>query len=179
MKEENKKRGWIKLYRSIQDNPFWKEKPFDKARAWIDLLLMANREDRNVIIGNQVINVKSGSFITSIVKLADRWGWDRMKTTRFLKCLESDTKIVLQTCNKCSTITIVNWAFYQNQCSTDDHQMSIKRSSNDHQMSTNKNKEQRTKNIYTPKPNKFNQFSQRDQSEKDYVDLERRKLNGG
>ena len=178
MKEENKKRGWIKLYRSIQDNPIWKDKPFSQGQAGIDLLLMANREDRNVMIGNQVMNVKSGSFITSIVRLSERWGWERTKTSRFLKCLESDSQIALQTHNKCTAITIANWAFYQNQCTSDAQQTHNKCTSDAHQTHTNKNKEQRTKNSFIPK-NKFNQFSQRDQSEKDYVDLERRKLNGG
>lgn len=36
--------GWVKIYRSIQDNDLWLAEPFTWAQAWIDLLLNANHK---------------------------------------------------------------------------------------------------------------------------------------
>jgi hypothetical protein len=113
MNESNKQKGWIKLYRSIKDNSLWNEKPFDKARAWIDLLLMANHEDRDVGIGNQTIHVNAGSFITSIAKLTDRWGWAKNTVRRYLNRLESESMIEHKAERKWTIVTVLNWASYQ------------------------------------------------------------------
>jgi hypothetical protein len=85
--------GWISLYRSIQDHWLWEEKPYDKARAWIDLLLLANHKDSRILLGNELINIKKGSFITSQKKLMNRWGWGAEKTRNFLKLLEAEGMI--------------------------------------------------------------------------------------
>ena len=77
-------KGWISVHRQIWNSWVWDDKPFSKGQAWIDLLLMANHEDRKVLIGNQLIIVKRGSFITSIRKLCDRWGWSNTKVRSFL-----------------------------------------------------------------------------------------------
>jgi hypothetical protein len=113
MNESNKQKGWIKLYRSIRDNSLWNEKPFDKARAWIDILLMANHENRDVGIGNQTIHVNAGSFITSIAKLTDRWGWAKNTVRRYLNRLESETMIEHKAERKWTIVTVLNWASYQ------------------------------------------------------------------
>ena len=61
--------GFIKLYRSIQDNPLWDIKPYDKARAWIDLLLLANHKDSEVLIKGSVYICKRGEVLRSIKNL--------------------------------------------------------------------------------------------------------------
>jgi len=108
-------KGWISLYRSIQDHWLWQEKPFDKARAWLDLLLSANHQDKKVLLGNELIIVKRGGFVTSQKKLMDRWGWGSEKTRTFLKLLDSDGMIRFQPDKKKTTITILNYDSYQNQ----------------------------------------------------------------
>ena len=41
-------KGYIKLYRGLQDCWIWQDKePFTKRDAWIDLLLSANHADRH------------------------------------------------------------------------------------------------------------------------------------
>ncbi|KMT21575.1 hypothetical protein [Clostridium cylindrosporum] len=108
-------KGWISLYRSIQDHWLWQEKPFDKARAWIDLLLLANHQDNKFLLGNELIEVKKGSFITSQRKLMERWGWGAGKTREFLKLLQSDGMIIFEADKKKTTITIVSYEQYQNR----------------------------------------------------------------
>lgn len=105
--------GWISIHRKIQDHWLWQEKPFDKRSAWIDLLLMANHKDNKFLLGNELIEVKRGSFITSEYKLMDRWGWSKTKVRNFLKLLEDDEMIIKISDRKKTTLTIVNYNDYQ------------------------------------------------------------------
>ena len=106
-------KGWISLHRQIWDNWVWKDKPFSKGQAWIDLLLMANYEDKKVLIGNQLITVKRGSLVTSVRKLCDRWGWSNTKVRAFLSLLEQDGMLIVKSDAKKTTLTIVNYSDYQ------------------------------------------------------------------
>lgn len=105
--------GWIKLNRSIQENWLWEEKPFDKKSAWIDLLLMANHKSNKFPLGNEIIEVEQGSFVTSEIKLMNRWGWSKTKLRNFLKLLESEKMITKVVDRKKTTISIVNYKVYQ------------------------------------------------------------------
>lgn len=111
-------KGWISVHRQIWDNWVWKEKPFSKGQAWIDLLLMANHEDKKALIGNKLITVKKGSHITSIRKLCDRWGWSNTKVRSFLSLLEQDGMIDVKSDTKKTTLTIVNYSDYQDMNAT-------------------------------------------------------------
>ena len=106
-------KGWISLHRQIWDNWVWEDKPFSKGQAWIDLLLMANYEDKKASIGNELITVKRGSFVTSIRKLCDRWGWSNTKVRSFLSLLEQDGMLIVKSDTKKTTLTIVNYSDYQ------------------------------------------------------------------
>ena len=111
--------GWIRLSRKILDGWLWKETPFSKAQAWIDLLLLASHEKKKFLLGNELMEVERGSFITSETKLMKRWGWGKGKTRAFLSLLESDDMIIKDSDHKRTTITIVNYDKYQNAQTTD------------------------------------------------------------
>lgn len=85
----------------------------------MDLLLMANHEDKKIFYEGNVIVVKKGQFITSILKLSEHWKWDRKKTAKFLGLLEKDQMIKKNSTTHGTTITIVNWEKYQ-VCGTTD-----------------------------------------------------------
>ena len=105
--------GWIKLHRKILDCFIWQDKPYDKARAWIDLLLIAMHHDKKMLIEDEVVIIQRGSFMTSIVKLADRWGWSRNKVVRYLDMLESEHMLNTKRTPKGTLITIVKYDDYQ------------------------------------------------------------------
>lgn len=130
-------KGWISLYRSIQEHWLWQEKPYDRARAWIDLLLLANHKDNKVLLGNELIDIKKGSFITSQKKLMVRWGWGAEKTRTFLKLLEAEGMIEFHPDKKKTTIIILNYDSYQNQnASTLDNSKDSEEGQNDNRMIT-------------------------------------------
>lgn len=114
--------GLIKLNRSIRDSFLWETKPYDKSRAWIDLLLSAMHKDKKMLIDGKVIVVKQGSFMTSILKLTDKWRWNRKTVNGFLKMLESEQMISSERTRKGTIITIVNYGKYQIRGTTEGEQ---------------------------------------------------------
>lgn len=107
-------KGWISLYRCIQEHWLWQEKPYDRARAWIDLLLLANHKKNKILLGNELIVVDKGSFITSQAKLMERWGWGNTKVRNFLRLLKEDNMIEYSG-KKYTLIKIKNYEMYQKQ----------------------------------------------------------------
>lgn len=134
--------GWVSVYRQLQDHWLWSDKPFAKGQAWVDMLLSANHEDTVAFLGRSVIEVKTGSFITSEVYLSERWGWSRQKVRDFLALLVSNNMITKKTTNKNTTIFIHNYAVYQ-PCVTN------KNTSKKHQKNTNNNDNNENNNIST------------------------------
>ena len=116
-------KGWICLYRDIQDNWVWendKDEQFSRGQAWVDMLLTANHEDRKILLNGKLVTIQRGQFHTSIVKLADRWNWDRRKVKRFLELLQNDSMICTTSgTTDGTTITIVNYSKFQNRGTTD------------------------------------------------------------
>jgi len=108
--------GWIKLHRSLADSPMWTQKPFDEAHAWLDLLLLAQYEERTVREADGQLQVwKPGEVRHSKNMLADRWGWTRYKIDSTLKRWENESRIAYRGRRaKGSVITILGWDKYQN-----------------------------------------------------------------
>jgi DNA replication protein DnaD len=110
--------GWIKLYRQIMSGWLWNSnEPFDHRSAWIDMLLCANHEGKKACIDGQLIDIERGSFVTSQLKLAERWKWDRKKVKRFLDLLEQDGMVSVNSTTRRTTVTIENYDKYQD-CGT-------------------------------------------------------------
>ena len=80
--------GWFKLYRQMENNILWQDKPFAKGQAWIDLILMANIADGDVLSKGVVVHVKRGQVFRTQKYLADRWGWSIKKVRGFLTLIE-------------------------------------------------------------------------------------------
>lgn len=107
--------GWICIHRKIQDNIIWDDKPFNRGAAWIDLLMLANHEDKKIIFNGSVIEVKRGEKITSLRKLSERWGWSITKVKKFLNLLKDENMIVFKTDHQKTMYKIVNYNVYQNE----------------------------------------------------------------
>lgn len=105
--------GWIKIHRKILDNFLWEDKPFSKGQAWIDLILLANHENKKIIFDGNAIEVKRGEKITSIRFLSERWGWSTTKTKKFLNVLQSEKMLTYKSNSKNTVYSIVNYNDYQ------------------------------------------------------------------
>ena len=131
----------------------WEEKPFDKKSAWIDLLLMANHKNNKFPLGNEIIEVEQGSFITSEIKLMNRWGWSKTKLRNFLKLLESEKMITKVVDRKKTTISIVNYKVYQG---SEDQEKTTEKPQEDQEKTIEKPQEDTNKNDNNEKNDKNN-----------------------
>lgn len=106
-------KGWIKLHRQLQECPMWYSERFSKGQAWVDLLLLANHSDKKILFNGEFIIVERGQYLTSMVKLAEKWKWSRPTVTNFLNLLEKDKMITRSSDNQKTLITIENYGIYQ------------------------------------------------------------------
>ena len=105
--------GWIKLYRTLTKHWLWKEKPFTKAQAWIDILLECNHSDEKKNFGNQIFLCKRGEKLYSLDTWAKRWGWSKSMTRRFFNLLQKDSMISLKSTRYTTHLTVLNYNTYQ------------------------------------------------------------------
>lgn len=110
--------GWICLHRKIRDNWIWDDP--EKLRAWIDILLMVNHEDRQIPFEGHIITIRKGQKLTSLYKLAERWGWTRSRVNRFLNLLEEAEMATVKRTPNGTLLTVINWAFYQDRRNSND-----------------------------------------------------------
>lgn len=117
---DDSKNGWVKIYRQLTDSWIWHDnEPFDRRSAWIDLLLLANRKDHKTPYKGELVLCKRGDVDRSVLWLANRWNRSRWWVHSFLNLLEKDNMIKVNATTHRTTITIVNWAKYQDKTTTD------------------------------------------------------------
>jgi uncharacterized phage protein (TIGR02220 family) len=132
-------KGWIPVHRQLQEHWLWADKPFSKGQAWIDMLMLANHDDNKFLLGNELVEVKTGSFITSELKLMERWGWGKAKTRAFLDLLQKDGMITKISDRKKTTIIVENYSVYALCETTAKPQTDRKQTTNRPQADTNNN----------------------------------------
>ncbi|EGO7929028.1 DnaD domain protein [Enterococcus faecalis] len=104
--------GWIKLYRTIQDHWIWENPQYLK--WWLDLIFMANHQDRKILFDGELKTVKVGERITSEKKLSERWEVSRNTVRKFLDLLVKDDMIELSRSRQNGTwYKVSNYAEYQ------------------------------------------------------------------
>lgn len=109
-------KGWIKIDRQIQDHWIWNDP--EKLKAWIDLLMMANHDVKKLEMRDGLVTIRRGQLVTSIDKLAKRWGWSKNRVYRFLKILETDRMVQRKANAYRTTLTIVNYGKFQDRGNT-------------------------------------------------------------
>ena len=167
--------GWIKAHRNIQQHYLWQEKPFSKGQAWIDLILLANHKGNKFILGNEVIEVERGSFVTSEIKLMDRWGWSKSKVRAFLQLLQNDSMLVKKTDRKKTTLKIVNYDVWQDSETTKEPQKDHEKTTKKPIKDTNKNVKnvKNDKNVKNEKKNTYGEYQNVLLKEEEYQKLHR------
>ena len=106
--------GFFKIDRAIFDSDIWAgSEPYDRRSAWIYLIGMANYKQSKKVFKGQTQVTERGQLQTSIEKLAEEWKWSRGKVRRYIRHLERHSMV--HTCGTPlgTTITIENYAIYQ------------------------------------------------------------------
>ena len=109
----NDNSGWIKIHRSTIDHWIWQDA--QKFHWWIELLFMANWEQKKVVVGNTIVTVERGQMVASNSFLMEKWGVCTHTVRNFLRLLEADGMITQTTYPKYNVITICNYDKYQNK----------------------------------------------------------------
>lgn len=136
-KEKNK--DYIKVYRSMWENPIvMKDK--DYFFLWMYLLKEAAWKEHDTIWGGDRITLKPGQIPAGRKQLAEKTGIEESKVYRILKAFESEQMIEQQTNNRGTLISIVNWDLYQANEQRTKQQLNNKRTTDEQQMNTTEEK---------------------------------------
>lgn len=155
--------GWISLHRKLQEHEIYAD-PYI-LKLWIHCLLKASHKERNQLVGNQVVNLEVGQFITGRKALANEFNKGAKDTHiisestlwRWLLLFEQLQMLNIKKTTKYSVVTVVNWCEYQgteqqlnSKWTADEQQMNSsrtasgqqldnKRTADEQQMNTNNN----------------------------------------
>lgn len=110
---------YIYLDRGILDHWTYKDKPFNKSMAWIDLLLIADHTTHISIWRGKPTEFKRGDVNLSIKELARRWGWSRDRARRFISSLEQDGMVRVVCTPKRTVITLIKYEDFQDKRTAD------------------------------------------------------------
>ncbi len=136
------KRGYIAIWRKIQDHPFYKEKRiFSKYEAWIDILMEAqhNKEPQEVCLGMNVLECQYAECLKSVRTWGKRWGWSEAKVYRFLKLLKKMEQITTKNETVTTRIKVLNYKQYDPSRNTNVTQAKQLRNSCETQAKTDNN----------------------------------------
>ena len=105
--------GWIKLHRKLLDNPIF-DKP-ELLQLFIYCLLKANHEPQKIIFNGQETEVSTGQFITGRTVIARDLGQKPITTYKRLKILKNIEILNIESNNRFSLVTVVNYGMYQSE----------------------------------------------------------------
>lgn len=106
--------GFLKLDREILNDPFWRDTPFSKNAALVDLLLLANFGGGDVETKRgAVIHLEPGQLFTSYGFLAQRWGWSSNKVRRFLAEFQRRALGTADGTPNGTTLTVEKYGFFE------------------------------------------------------------------
>jgi hypothetical protein len=146
--------GWVSIHRKILNSDLWVSEKFTKGQAWIDLILLANREPHILTIRGNDVEIQIGQVGWSEDSLASRWSWSRMKVRRFKLWLKRYNRIDYTTNKVLGVITILNYTQYQN-IEQQTIQQTIQQKDIRRYTNNKDNKEDNIKDIYEKKKNLF------------------------
>lgn len=149
----DKVNGFIPLAKQIQNHWLWTDKPFARGQAWIDLIIMANFEDRQIISKGVIVKVERGQVFRTVKFLSERWGWTPKKVRKFIEALEGEHMVTSKGLSNGTLITIENYAKWndsgQTKCTSKGNQNAHQRATKGSQNNNNNNDK---KNIYKDVP---------------------------
>lgn len=125
--------GWVKLHRKILDNPIFKN---DKLfRVFMYLLLKASHTERDQLIGDSIVHLKTGQWATGRKAISRDTGLTEQNVRTAISKLEKLGILTIKVTVKYSVFSITNWHNHQQ----DNQQPTNKQPTSNQQVTTNNN----------------------------------------
>lgn len=105
--------GFYLMHRGWMDNPVFSNEPFCERMAWAWMIEEASFEPHKIRYHSKMIEVARGQIPTSYRKLKDTFQWGNERVRRFIKLLESEKMISINSGTGFIIITICNYDEYQ------------------------------------------------------------------
>jgi len=136
--------GYVRIYRKILENPIWTNAKL--LQIWIWCLLKANHRANTFIWNGEIMTLREGEFITGRDTGSKEVGLSPSGFYKNIQLLEKFSYISVNSNNRFTHITIINWAKYQGRLDNGNN----KRTTKEQQKDTNnneKNEKNEKKNI--------------------------------
>lgn len=128
--------GWVKVHRKLSEKVFYR-KDSEKVHLWIHLLICANRDEREELLGGKLIKCNSGQFTTGRKQLSEATGINESKIERILTYFEKiEQQIEQQKTSTNRLISILNWSEYQQTEQQTEQQVNNGRTTSEQQVNT-------------------------------------------
>lgn len=149
--------GYISVHRKMMQSAIWSDPNYLK--LWMYCLFKASYKDREILLGNNLIKLSPGQFITGRKSLTEELNYgvkpeqklSEKSWERYLKNLEKWEMLTIKVTNKYSVVTVVKYSVYQNKQDEVDHvvdqQMTNNCPTDDQQLTTNNNLNKGNKGI--------------------------------
>ena len=106
----DKSKWFVRMPFELFESSFWLMKPFSKKEAYVDLFKLANASVKSMYDTRGIlVTLEEGEVGTSLILLAERWGWDRKTVKRFLVSLEKMGYVDCKFDNVGTKIKLLQW----------------------------------------------------------------------
>lgn len=106
---------WIRLQTSIFEHELFAGKEFSERDAWVWLIAKAAWRETRHRVGKEMAVVPTGSLFVTLRELQSVWRWGSdFRVRSFLKLLQTERMIIINSNAGKTQITICNYGRYQN-----------------------------------------------------------------
>lgn len=135
--------GWVKIYRELLNNTIFHNEKLLKVLIWCTL--KATHEEYDQLVGRKIVHLQPGQFVTGRFKASEELRLKPSTAWDYLKVLEANNTIDIQSDSKYSVITVVNWGTYQSHEIKSDSNPNNKSTANQHKQEHKNNKKSDSK----------------------------------
>lgn len=129
--------GWVKVHRKMLHSDIFQNEKLLK--VFMYCLLKATHKERKQLIGLQTVELEPGQFVFGRKKASEELNMNESTVYKYMKFLESQKTITMNSNNKFTIVTVGKWHDYQALDTESEQQNNNKITTKEQQNNTNKN----------------------------------------
>ena len=119
---------WVKLHRCLLKKPIWQNPNLFRVFCWC--LMKASWNHHEQIVGMTKVQLEPGQFVYGRLKASEETGLHESTIRNCMNWLKQNNTLTINSTNKYSVVTVVNWALYQSELDTKDSQQDSQQDNN-------------------------------------------------